>query len=334
MIFVSKFKFFFDQNLDFVLGSSDIDDGVVIGPQPQPVEDGIAAFNRALKKHVPKQLPLSGMRSWKLLGYKTSILVFGIKDITAFYDLWSWRAADSSDTLNNTWQDTLFAGEQQEILNQSGVPVWYTYDNFRSVLGLLWQIFILGPLNGYLIGCMIKASLAAYAISGWPSWTKFGVFMPLMILVENFFCYRQLVTDNLRQLIGYQLIAAHYTAAYTYNYCLDVSWIYGSTQQILVFYFDWPTPGWLATHKIQFDNPWWVQFLLWIFVAIPVTIFTYWIYEPRCSRDLRADWSQKFLRWWYPDRARSKASVDHSTIIGKVSGEEVTAVKLVDKVES
>ena len=70
--------------------------------------DGIAAFNAALKKHVPKQLPLSGMRSWKLFGYQTAVLVFGCMHITAFYDLWSWRSADATEQVTPDTAPTAF----------------------------------------------------------------------------------------------------------------------------------------------------------------------------------------------------------------------------------
>ena len=57
---------------------------------------GLEAFNLALKTHVPRQLPLSGMRSWKLLGYKAALLIYGCTYITTLFDKWSWRSAGNA----------------------------------------------------------------------------------------------------------------------------------------------------------------------------------------------------------------------------------------------
>jgi hypothetical protein len=67
---------------------------------------GLEAFNLALKTHVPRQLPLSGMRSWKLLGYKAALVIFGCTYLTTFFDLWCWRAAGMPDPTSRMLQST------------------------------------------------------------------------------------------------------------------------------------------------------------------------------------------------------------------------------------
>ena len=49
-------------------------------------EIGIAKFNAAVRKHVPEQLPVAGIRSWKLLGYVATVIIFSYSEIILFYD--------------------------------------------------------------------------------------------------------------------------------------------------------------------------------------------------------------------------------------------------------
>ena len=39
-------------------------------------------------------------------------------------------------------------------------------------------------------------------------------------------------------------------------------------------------PQWYFGYYWYFDKNPWVDALLWIFIVIPITIFTYWLYEP------------------------------------------------------
>ena len=85
--FRSKTNFLLVQNLGFVLGPT---------APPDPNSRGILAFNNAVQTLVPQQLPLSGMRSWKLFGYLTAALVFGTIELMQFLDLWAWAVDDQS----------------------------------------------------------------------------------------------------------------------------------------------------------------------------------------------------------------------------------------------
>ena len=64
---------------------------------PAPHSSGILAFNHAVQTLVPQQLPLSGMRSWKLFGYLTAALVFGTIELMSFLDTWAWAVVENSN---------------------------------------------------------------------------------------------------------------------------------------------------------------------------------------------------------------------------------------------
>ena len=53
----------------------------------------------------------------------------------------------------------------------------------------------------------------------------------------------------------------------------------GGTGLLMALYVDEPIPDWLYGYVWTFDKKGWVTALLWVFVVVPVTIFTYYIWE-------------------------------------------------------
>ena len=54
-----------------------------------------------------------------------------------------------------------------------------------------------------------------------------------------------------------------------------------------------------------FESSAWVNCLLWIFLVIPLTVFTYWIYEPKFLLDIRIALWEKMCGM-YSARARNR----------------------------
>ena len=58
--------------------------------------------------------------------------------------------------------------------------------------------------------------------------------------------------------------------------------LYGQTITFLFLYQDLsePIPDWYYNWTWYFTKTAWVDALLWIFLVVPITVFTYWLYEP------------------------------------------------------
>ena len=58
--------------------------------------------------------------------------------------------------------------------------------------------------------------------------------------------------------------------------------LYGTTNIFLLLYHDLsePIPSWYYSWYWYFEKTAWVDALLWIFLVVPITVFTYWLYEP------------------------------------------------------
>jgi hypothetical protein len=61
------------------------------------------------------------------------------------------------------------------------------------------------------------------------------------------------------------------------------SFLYHDTSQTI--------PKWYDGYYFYFDKKAWITALLWLFLVVPITIFTYWLWEPRRLRGYR-------LRFW------------------------------------
>lgn len=174
------------------------------------------------------------------------------------------------------------------------------YKNFASIIGLAYNVFVLNPLTAYLYAAQIKIFLGLYELSGLPRWTNYAIFLPLYLFAERVMWQLLLLQQNLSELIFIDMIAGAST-----GYCGETSTIpgfpdmpvmsanrtchkiwynplYGTTNTFLFLYHDLskPIPEWYYSWNWYFDKTAWVDALLWIFVVIPITLFTYWVYEP------------------------------------------------------
>ena len=65
--------------------------------------------------------------------------------------------------------------------------------------------------------------------------------------------------------------------------------LYGATNIFLFLYHDIsePIPSWYYSWTWYFEKTAWVDALLWVFLVVPITVFTYWLYEPICLERYR-----------------------------------------------
>ena len=80
----------------------------------------------------------------------------------------------------------------------------YPYENFLSVLALVWQFFVLVPFSIYLLGALVRLMVWLHALSKLPAWTSYGIFLPLLILLESVLGLRMmLVEEKIEKYFGY-----------------------------------------------------------------------------------------------------------------------------------
>jgi hypothetical protein len=163
---------------------------------------------------------------------------------------------------------------------------------------------VLGPFELYLLGCLVKLFLSLHSFSGWPQWTSWCFFLPSLIVVDDFLGWRVQLGDNIKAVIGYQSLMGSF-GKYAKDvggnevdsYSITLSWVYGPSQDLLIFYNSVPSPGWISQTVYTFNSSDSTMVLLWIFVAVPLTIFVYWIYEPRFCRNARSVWLTNLKIW-------------------------------------
>jgi hypothetical protein len=69
-------------------------------------------------------------------------------------------------------------------------------------------------------------------------------------------------------------------------------------------------PQWYFGYYWYFDKNPWVDALLWIFIVIPITIFTYWLYEPVLLQKYR-------LQFWAYVREKCGCAKDEASDCAK-----------------
>ena len=67
-----------------------------------PFATGLEVFNRELQTRVRRQLPVTGMRSWKVIGYVTAVLVHGCTNVLDYFDDWGYAQAGDPYDLERT----------------------------------------------------------------------------------------------------------------------------------------------------------------------------------------------------------------------------------------
>jgi hypothetical protein len=258
-------------------------------PSLQASNRGLESFNRSVKVNVQNQLQLSGIKAFRLVGYRMAVLIGGVWIACNYFDSWGFIDTGNLDS------GTSKIGT---------IP----YQGWRSVVALAYLVLVLTPFYYFLLSAEVKLFLKLYEWSGWPRWTKYVVFFPLFFFVEIILYFRVLVAQNLTRTIFADLIAGTATP-HQFTYIP----FFGLTYAFLFVYHDYskPVPQWYYGFTWTFQKNALTDSLLWVFLVIPLTIFTYWVYEPNILRRYRAKcW--KFLvqkLFASTDRSRSDSRV-------------------------
>ena len=173
--------------------------------------EGIDKLNELLRYHIPRQLPVTGLRSWKLFRYISAVIAFGYENIVWFYDSWAWHT-------NQLYYEA-YQGDSLEDIKKNAqfAEIWgriYSYENFLSVVALVWQFFILVPFSVYLLCAEVRFLVWVQDKLKWPDWTSYALFMPILVIVEMICGWRNLFTLNVENLMWYLLVPYDYSDIY------------------------------------------------------------------------------------------------------------------------
>ena len=127
-----------------------------------------------------------------------------------------------------------------------------------------------------------------------------ALFFPILVLFDNIFGVRFWAIDQTQQLCVYGAIAGDIKGQGTVDtrqsgYVLvwmpffGLGWILETWQS---------DSWWVKGFTYTFDAPWYIQLLIWLFLIVPITIFTWYIYEPEWSVRYRGIYTEKVLVWW------------------------------------
>ena len=186
---------------------------------------------------------------------------------------------------------------------------------------------MLNPFLVFLYNAHVKFWLALHEWSKWPRWASYAIFCPLYLVVVAVLCLDALIFQNIANLIfdmivgvqnqyriWYQPLAGATVAFLLKNWLLHfkfAKWyhdfnFFDSNIDYIITNFILPNfvlfsflyrdtsqtiPKWYDGYYFYFDKKAWITALLWLFFVVPITIFTYWLWEPRRLRGYR-------LRFW------------------------------------
>ena len=199
------------------------------------------------------------------------------------------------------------------------------------MLALAWQIFVLVPFSVYLLGVLVRLLVFFHEKSEWPLWTFYAVFLPILLVLENVLGLRDMLILNVKQIMWFLLnpydfsqyspILSQGDLSYNQEVICKTAWRYQPLRGLdflwLFFYgpdgFKWivPTPDsipesgfavvdmppdWAIGYCAWFPTDAWAKVLIWLFVIVPITVFTWYVYEPASIRRRREMYWNKLVK--------------------------------------
>eukprot|EP00400_MALV-I_sp_L67-5_P000986 gene986-1104_t len=237
---------------------------------------GIEAFNDEVRHKVPKELPVRGVKSFKIFNYTTAIFMGAIVIVFHTYDVWSY------DAPHGPWGILYLRPEH--VREDDLIAIYFGFKGitgFKTVLAWAWTVFVVWPFGLYLQGLEVGLLLKVQECN-WFGWGKLNygwsvaIFLPIYLVLDCVF--------NIRT--GIVLIISTLTTT-----CM----LRGPTDQYIVYYspyiqtvlfsdFENHPGGWLRIFEMFQPEPW-IDALIAIFLIV---------YEPRWSVDLRSSIWDRF----------------------------------------
>lgn len=239
-------------------------------------EAGILRFNRAVQQRVPDQLPMRGLKSWKVMSYQAAVISLSSRHIFTNLDVLAYEGF----SLTFAYTTAGIAGGATDTSSEE----------WRAILCIIWTSLVQYPFTIYLLGVTVKLFLIAQeytmAKTGISYKMSVLIYAPLWVVWDVVLYWKGVWDLNVSQSL--------YIAMGTQPGAkprLVWSWFYG-LQRILDFYkkLDPEEDGTGDLKYIwQINNPTSFYVLFWMFVFTPITILCYLVYEPVWGRN---------VRWW------------------------------------
>ena len=169
------------------------------------------------------------------------------------------------------------------------------------------------PFGAFTFGVLVRLFLYLQELvmkyTGLKYWMTVVIFLPPFLVMEAICCLRPQVINMARSITTDGCIPALAPPNDTFYLAEFSVWrgIY------FLFAFSTFDDGDGAYYELDYHlyiidntNPV-IDICLWIFLVVPITIFTIYIYEPRWLRDFRLEQWSRFRNWWH-SRSQSKLS--------------------------
>jgi hypothetical protein len=190
-------------------------------------DDGLAAFNHCMKVSVRNQLPTTGIRSWSIVGYKTTVLLGALamvqyRSLCDTLDSWGYQRTGADDKLSSFLSSGIWVGI-------SGIP----YDNWRSIVGVAFMVFVTNPFVIFMIFAHIRLWLALHAWSKLPRWTNYAFFLIAFLVIQSVLAVPWMFNQNVMNL-WFELIIGDSKTSSTNQYKIFYQPLSGSTALFLL----------------------------------------------------------------------------------------------------
>ena len=248
------------------------------------LQKGLEAFNKLVQERVPKELPVTGMRSWKVLSYIPAVLVYATKGLCYMYDVYSYGPRPDQAMVDVIDRSSYLSSNLRPHIGGA----W----DFRSLLALSWKLFVLFPFYGYIHGAILAGFYKLQMKTGLRYWHSVILFIIPYLLLVDVGSWPSLVLWNLRSWCVVSAIGGQQD-----NYMLIFAPFFGLRNFLVSDYYGYKNDEYLLQYQLEIAHKGWIDVLTIIFLVLPISFFTYYIYEPSWSRQWRPEIWSSFYGW-------------------------------------
>ena len=163
-------------------------------------------------------------------------------------------------------------------------------------------MLVLYPFKAYLWGCWVRVNLLLQdwvtQKIGWSKWISFAIFLCTFVFVDTILAFRDMAIENMRNWAAYAIwnspqVIDH--AVFKYRVLWGLAMFYGDIAQSENSSLNRSEQQEVAGRFWRYDAPAdakWILYLIWFLGIIPITLMTYYVYEPQLLERWR-------VRMWY-----------------------------------
>ena len=227
---------------------------------------------------------MTGMRSWKVLSYIPAVLVYATKGLCYMYDVYSYGPRPDQAMVDVIDRSSYLSSNLRPHIGGA----W----DFRSLLAFSWKLFVLFPFYGYIHGAILAWFYKLQMKTGLRYWHSVMLFIIPYLLLVDVGSWPSLVLWNLRSWCVVSAIGGQQD-----NYMLIFAPFFGLRNFLVSDYYGYKNDEYLLQYQLEIAHKDWIDVLTIIFLVLPISFFTYYIYEPSWSRQWRPEIWSSFHGW-------------------------------------